>query len=1037
MERRRLLRIFILIAIALIAAIAIQLLYLAVKGGMDGGNSGFFFRNLVYFIAMILLADIVILLLLRGHTIRKEDDLSRELERQSLKNVVSQKLYEQYIGIICVDMDEDRIVYAAKSENRDCQYGKSIASGREKYSELVSAFCRNDVIPRDRERAAAVCSLDNVRRQLTERNGFSLICSARLDGEERYVELRFIRLAYQEGKNHFILALIDAEERVREETRQYEQTAVISGLAEDFDCVSYADLSRNTITDYRVSHLISESINGWDETVNYTAKMMLFANALSIPSEQEELLRKVEPSQVREYLSDHQVYYVESRINLFGKERAYQIKFVADAANRDHVIIGFHNIDDAISKQRENMIQGTVLDGLTSDFECAAYVELAENRVTCYRVSELFAKHIPGWRSVTDYAVRVRLLADAMVVDEDRERFIFQASAEQVIKGVTEEPVYYVIFRIRYDDTEKIYQAKYIRDPNQKNCVIIGIHNVDSEKRQEMERHSEEQAAKIRSDFLTQMSQDILSPLGSMRSMLRSARENIADTVLLQKSMDQADMTAEYLYGLVNDVLNMTSGRENGSEIIREPINMRSFAELCCAAIEGQTKEKGVRLVRYFDDIAHPFVLGDAAHLRQLTMNLLNNALRYTPEGGQITLRVSELIANDRSVTFKIDIADTGDGMDQGVLQHVWDVFAQPTELSDTNNTGTALGLAVCKMIADRMGATITVDSKVGEGSCVSVLLPAELDREAYTERPTDTSILNGMHILLAEDNEVSRNILSEVLRDSGAILSPVENGKAALELFRSSAIGEFDAVLTDNLMPEMNGIEATRAIRSLQRADAMTITIVGMSINISEEDMAAFRAAGVSAYIEKPVQIPMLVNTLLTCVHNRSQRLEKELARANESSVKDALTGVRNRAGYERMETQLNEEIAAGKAEPFAVLFCDVNNLKYVNDNFGHERGDELIRNACRQICNAFQHSPVFRMGGDEFAVILRGSDYENRDALLEKLEPSEKYGKVSIAVGVDVFNPENDPDLLSVYTRADAKMYERKRGMKAGRQA
>ena len=579
----------------------------------------------------------------------------------------------------------------------------------------------------------------------------------------------------------------------------------------------------------------------------------------------------------------------------------------------------------------------------------------------------------------------------------------------------------------------RIYQIKYIQDPNDKNGVVLGIHNVDREKRMELERHAQEDAAKLKTDFLTQMSNDILSPLKSIQTVLQYAREHTDDAELLHASMEKADVTAQYLSGLVNDVLNMTRDKGDGIEIHNEPMNMRQFAELCCAAVEEQAAEKSIRLNRFIDDIAHPYVLFDALHLRQIILNLLNNSLKYTPRGGEITFRVTELMSTDRSATFKIDIADSGHGMDRRVLEHIWDVFALRADAKASDNSGTGLGLAVCKMLADMMGATITVDSKIGEGSCFSVLLPMELAPDAYAvEDSEDTSILNGMHVLLADDNELSRNILSEMLRDSGAILTQAENGQTALELFRDSALGEYDVILMDNVMPVMDGLTATREIRALQRADSATVTIIGMSVGLSEDDKAGFKAAGISTYLEKPIQIPVLVNAILTCVHSRSQRLEQELAVATESSNKDALTGVRNRMAYERVEAQFNAEIAAGKAAPFALAFCDVNNLKYTNDTFGHERGDELIRSACRLICDVFQHSMVFRVGGDEFVVLMRGGDYADREALKEKLKDTEAYGGVAVACGMAAYEPETDSDLRSVFKRADARMYEDKRKMK-----
>ncbi len=1032
MKQKKLIRIIILVVDILMAALIVDLFLLALSSGSGTGSGSFFSRHLPQFIGLIVLAVLLVLLYLRWKKLMNEETV-RARERQSLEDLISRKISEQYFNIYCVDMDEDRVIYTASREIAIRHYGENIVSGNEKYSRIAALYCQNLVLPEYRERVAAACHLDNIRKRLSEHHAFSLMYRGLINGAERYVELRFIRLRYQEGKHHFIWAFTDAEERMRAEIRKYEQTAVISGLAEDFDCVSYVDLQNNMITDYRVGELLIDSIDGWNETVNYTAKMMLFANALVLPSEREDLLQKVQIGNVRENLAQNSIYYADTRVSLHGKERVYQIKYVADTANPDHAIVGFHNISDAIAKRRQSMMETTALDRLASDFECVAYVELADNRVTPCRISELFAGHIPGWRTVTDYAVRARLLADALVIKEDRDLFLFQTSPEQVIRGVTDEQVYYVVFRIKYEDTVQIYQAKYIRDPNFKSNVILGIHNVDNEKKRELERHAEADAERIRVGFLTQMSRDILSPLNGIRTTLQKARENISDAELLQMSLEKVDMTAQYLYRLVSDVLNMSKEKGDGIEIIHEPMNMRLFVERCCAAVEEQVKAKGIRLDRYFDDIAHPFVLFDAPHLRQILLNLLNNAVKYTPEGGLITFRVSELISNEENVTFKIDIVDSGNGMDRRILEHIWDVFALRVDTSAPDNTGTGLGLAVCKMIADMMGATITVDSKVGEGSCFSVLLPMALNREAYAgAEEDDASILNGLHILLAEDNELSMSMLSELLQDSGAILTQAANGKEALERFRASEIGEIDLVLMDNLMPEMSGIAATKAIRALPRPDAATVTLIGMSTGISDEDLSAFEAAGISAYVEKPIQIPTLVNTLLTCVHNRSQVLEKALAVANESSAKDTLTGIRNRTGYERMELKLNREIEAGKAEPFAFVFCDVNNLKYTNDTFGHERGDELIRSACRQICDVFRHSAVFRMGGDEFAAILQGGDYEIRAELLERLKPSEAYGNVSIACGMAEYDPETDKELMSVMNRADANMYENKRKMK-----
>ena len=173
----------------------------------------------------------------------------QDLERQPLEDLISRKISEQYFNIYCVDMDDDRVVYTASREVAIRNYGKNVVTGNEKYSRIAATYCETLVSPEDRARVAAACDLQNVRMQLASHGAFSLMCRGRINGAERYVELRFIRLDYQEGRNHFIWAFTDAEERMRAEIQKYEQTAVISSLAEDYDCVSYVDLEKNTITD--------------------------------------------------------------------------------------------------------------------------------------------------------------------------------------------------------------------------------------------------------------------------------------------------------------------------------------------------------------------------------------------------------------------------------------------------------------------------------------------------------------------------------------------------------------------------------------------------------------------------------------------------------------------------------------------------------------------------------------------------------------------------------------------------------------------
>ena len=332
------------------------------------------------------------------------------------------------------------------------------------------------------------------------------------------------------------------------------------------------------------------------------------------------------------------------------------------------------------------------------------------------------------------------------------------------------------------------------------------------------------------------------------------------------------------MLSLINDILDI-SKIESGKVVLN--FGRFAFTDLVSTVediVRPMSEEKHQKFSVEISGIEHKYFMGDDTRVNQILFNLLSNAVKYTPEGGNIWLRLIGL--PQRTAQFehiRIEVEDNGFGMAPAFLETIFDAFTR-AENSTTNKVqGTGLGMAITKNIVELMGGTIQVFSEVDKGSLFRIELEfriSEEQAESKEECLTDinNSSLEGLHFLAAEDNEINAEILSEILEMEGADCVIVENGKLALERFKNSAAGEFDAVLMDVQMPVMNGYEATRAIRSLERRDAKTIPIIAMTANAFDDDIEKSRAAGMNAHLAKPIEPERLYQTLYDFIFGKEE---------------------------------------------------------------------------------------------------------------------------------------------------------------------
>ena len=376
-----------------------------------------------------------------------------------------------------------------------------------------------------------------------------------------------------------------------------------------------------------------------------------------------------------------------------------------------------------------------------------------------------------------------------------------------------------------------------------------------------------EAANEAKTEFLQRMSHDIRTPINGIRGMVNMADHYADDMEKQTEYRTKVKEASNLLLELVNDVLDM-SKLESGEVVLEEsPFNLSSIFREVFNVIEQMAAEQNIRIVWEKKEIIHRDLIGSPMHVKRVMMNILSNAVKYNRENGQIYISCREISSEQPEMTIMEFVCrDTGIGMTDEFQKHIFEPFAQEHTGSRTKFTGTGLGMPITKKLVEKMGGTVTFESEKGVGTTFVIRVPFKIDLDAdKREEQTDASekSIKGLHILLAEDNELNMEITEFVLQNEGADLTKAWDGQEAVELFRNSEPGEFDVILMDIMMPVMDGYEAAKMIRSLDREDAKEIPIIAMTANAFTEDRIKAKAAGMDEHVAKPVDVELLIKVI------------------------------------------------------------------------------------------------------------------------------------------------------------------------------
>ena len=386
------------------------------------------------------------------------------------------------------------------------------------------------------------------------------------------------------------------------------------------------------------------------------------------------------------------------------------------------------------------------------------------------------------------------------------------------------------------------------------------------------------EAANIaKTEFLQRMSHDIRTPINGIRGMVEIGDHYPEDTARQTECRRKIWEASTLLLELVNEVLDM--GKLESGEIVLEkvPFDLPQLLDETCTVLEKQAAERGIRIRRRPMEVEHTKLIGSPLHVKRLLMNVLSNAVKYNKDNGRVTLECTELPGEGDTVQIRFVCADTGIGMSDEFQERLYEPFSQEKSGPRSTYGGTGLGMAITKSLVDRMGGTITFRSEKDVGTAYTITLPFTADPSAAPaaaeqHREADLSVLQGAKVLLAEDNALNIEIAEFFLQEVGVRVTRAVDGRQAVEAFAASPEGFYDAILMDVMMPVMDGCDAARAIRALDRPDAKTVPIFAMTANAFAEDRQKALAAGMTDHLTKPLDRIVMLQALANVCTARGQ---------------------------------------------------------------------------------------------------------------------------------------------------------------------
>ena len=526
---------------------------------------------------------------------------------------------------------------------------------------------------------------------------------------------------------------------------------------------------------------------------------------------------------------------------------------------------------------QENLRRLEVIEGLGVNYDTILYTNLDTEKVLPYRLSDRIAQQFDYENKPCEFLQFVRGYVNTWVHPDDRQRVLDVVSPDYIREKLANKKTYYVNYRISVENTVQFLQLRIIEvgDGDHISQVVMGCRRIDEEILREMEQkqlledalNRANAAIVAKNTFLSNMSHDMRTPLNAIFGFTSIAKANIDNQQLTRSYLDRIEESGHQLLELIEKVLEIAWMESEDVHFAETKCNIVDIVKEVYDSLRPATIDKNISFSLECTELKHPYVYSDPDKLRQLIKYLTNNAIRYNKNDGKISLTIKESDEISEEYTiYQIVIQDSGIGISQDFLEHIFDPFERENNTTQSQVFGVGLGLTIAKNIANRMGGDIEVSSTLGKGSTFTVTLRLRIQTDSgIDEKQSDNLYVNlpGKRILLVEDNEINLEIEKEILQGIGFVLETAINGSIAADKLKHAKPGYFSLVLMDIQMPVMNGYEASKAIRKLEDPAMSKIPIIALSANAFESDKQMSLESGMNEHLTKPIDVPLLLNTI------------------------------------------------------------------------------------------------------------------------------------------------------------------------------
>lgn len=587
-----------------------------------------------------------------------------------------------------------------------------------------------------------------------------------------------------------------------------------------------------------------------------------------LPNEKEDVIRRLDPQYILHRLKKEGSYSMSySLMAEHGHINTKSLKVFAVDSRLGRICLARTDITESVREQ-----QG-LLNMIAYTFDMACFLDLDNEIMTVY-TRDMVLKNLSPYVS-TNYAGVIKVLEKYYDSEEASDLF----DLEKMRQKLEEAPSGYDFILSHKEDGELCYKQINVLWGNETHRTICMVRAdvtdmlaAEHRAKEALEEALEEaeEASRAKSDFLTSMSHDIRTPMNAIMGMTSLALAHLDESKRVEDYLQKISVSSKHLLSLINDILDMSQIEQSKVRLNETRISIAEQVEQLKTIMAPQAKNMGVVFSVHMDDISHPYFIGDGLRINQVLINILGNAFKFTKEGGSVDFCIEEIPAEQQGewARYRFVIRDTGIGMSEDFQKHLFEPFVRSKETAKVEGTG--LGLSITKGLIDLMKGTIHVESQLHQGTTFRIEVECKIAEEQagqnlYGRAGVDNNenVLQGLHFLVVEDNAINSEILYELLEMHGATSTIKENGHMGVSEFQNTSPGTYDAILMDIQMPVMNGLEATVAIRNLERPDAKTIPIIAMTANAFAEDVQASLESGMNAHVAKPISIEALCDAV------------------------------------------------------------------------------------------------------------------------------------------------------------------------------